>query len=149
MTPRTPSSTLMRRARRGVGVVEFSLTMPILLYVTMGITELGMLTGRVELVNRVAREAARAGAGTIEGADPTGTAIAEMAIAQASAALEAAGIPCDTGCTVTAEWIDRDGWMNLDVRVEVPYVPVTNLVPGLPTSTHGEFTAITQQQQVL
>lgn len=149
MTPRTPSSNVLRRTRRGVGTIEFALTLPILLYVAMGITELGMLTGRVELVNRVAREAARAGAGTIEGADPTGTHIEEVAIAQASAALEAAGIVCDDGCTVTAEWTDHSGWMNLDVRVEVPYVPVTNLVPGLPTSTHGEFTMVTQQQQVL
>jgi Flp pilus assembly protein TadG len=149
MTPRIPGSTGMRRARRGVGTIEFALTMPILLYVTMGITELGMLTGRVELVNRVAREAARAGAGTLEGADPTGTSIEETAIAQATASLEAAGIPCELGCTVTARWTEQSGWMTLDVRVEVPYVPVTNLVPGLPTSTHGDFRTITQQQQVL
>lgn len=149
MTTRNPSSNVMRRARRGVGTIEFALTMPILLYVAMGITELGMLTGRVEMVNRVAREAARTGAGRIEGADPTGTAIEASAITQANLALEAAGIDCGLGCTVTAQWVERDGWMNLDVGVEVPYAPVTNLVPGLPTSTHGEFTTITQQQRVL
>lgn len=149
MTPRNPASNVLRRARRGVGTIEFALTLPILLYVALGITELGMLTGRVELVGRVAREAARTGAGRIEGADPTGAAIQASAIAQANVALEAAGISCDAGCTVTAQWVERGGWMNLDVSVEVPYVPVTNLVPGLPTSTHGEFTTITQQQRVL
>jgi Flp pilus assembly protein TadG len=47
------------RSERGVELIEFSLTLPLLLLVTVGITEFGLLFREYEIVTNAAREGAR------------------------------------------------------------------------------------------
>jgi hypothetical protein len=127
-------------------VVEFALTLPVMLLVVMGIVELSLLMHRVHQVTRAARDACRLGAGVLEGTDPTGDEIELAAEDQALAILAAQAVDCGGGCDVDATWFENDGWMLLRVDIEVPYDPFSGLLPMLPESTRGSFTMLTQQQ---
>jgi hypothetical protein len=105
-------------------VVEFALTLPVMLLVVMGIVELSLLMHRVHQVTRAARDACRLGAGVLEGTDPTGDEIELAAEDQALAILAAQAVDCGGGCDVDATWFENDGWMLLRVDIEVPYDPV-------------------------
>lgn len=139
-------SRLLRRWRRGVGAIEFALTLPFLLYVTLGIVELSLLMHRSYVVSRAARDACRTGALVIEGQNPTGDLIENAAVEEAAFALQAAGVPCGVGCTISATWSEREGWQMLEVGILVPYAPVTRLFPMLPHHSVGHFIMLTQQQ---
>lgn len=134
--------------RRGASVVEFALTLPVMLLVVMGIVELSLLMHRVHMVTRAARDACRLGSGVIEGTAPTGDVIEAAAEAQALDILAAQAVDCGGGCDVDATWFENDGWMLLRVDLQVPYEPFSGLLPMLPDSTRGTFTMLTQQQVV-
>lgn len=141
------SAPTTHRARRGVAALEFALTVPFLLMVVLGVTELSMLIHRTHLMSRAALDACRTGASIIEGLDPTGDEIEAVALGEARFALQAGGVECADGCVITADWHNvRDEWMMLTVTVDVPYDGVTGFLPMIPHTTHGEFTMITQQQ---
>jgi|JI10StandDraft_1071094.scaffolds.fasta_scaffold360308_1 hypothetical protein len=139
---------MTRRPRRGAGAVEFALTLPFLMFLTMGIIELSMLMHRNYIVSRAARDAARIASGVMEGANPNGNLIEAAAEEQAGFVLQAAGIDCDDlDCEIIAEWIELDDWMMVQVTVGVPYTPFTELFPLVPEMTARSFTMLTQQQQ--
>ena len=138
---------MTHRRRRGVGALEFALTMPSLLLVILGIVELSLLMHRHDVVTRCARRAARMASGVLEGVEPTGDEVEEAAVDHATFALDAAGVSCGAGCMVDAEWFEDDeGWWMVAVDVEVPYQPFTQLFPILPDATRGHFVMLTQQQ---
>jgi hypothetical protein len=138
----------MRRAgpQHGASAVEFTLTLPVMLLVVMGIVELSLLMHRVHLVTRAARDACRLGTGVIEGTEPTGDLIEAAAEEHALTVLATQAVECGSGCDVDATWFENDGWMLLRVVIEVPYVPFSGLMPMLPETTRGSFTMLTQQQ---
>lgn len=143
------------RDRRGAGAIEFALTMPILLLIAFGIAEMGVMLHHSQIISRAARDGGRVGAGVIEGLNPTGDEIEAVAIANASAALAAGGIDCridgvdgTSQCPVSATWFEQDGWMMLEVQIDVPYTPMTRLMPFIPNRIRQDFVTLTQQQFV-
>ena len=139
--------TRRHRLRRGVGALEFALTTPVLLFVVLGVVELGLLMHEQHVVRGVARDAARLASGVMEGPEPTGALIEDAAIAHARFALAEVGQPCTSGCRFVARWQERDGFMMIRVEVGVPHTPFTGFLPGLPDTADGAFTLVTQQQR--
>ena len=141
--------TTSSRERRGAGALEFALTLPILLIVAFGIAELGLLMHRNHVVTRSARDGARIASGVIEGPDATGDQITAAAEQATRFALATAGVECsiDDACRVRADWVERDGWMTVQVSAQVSYDPLTMLLrPVMPETVHGGFVMLTQQQ---
>lgn len=137
----------MIRTRRASAALEFALTLPMILLILVGIVELSMLMHRSHVVSRVARDACRSASMVLEGPDPTGDVIEASAVQHARRALLAGGIDCDVlACDLRADWARRGDWMMLAVDLDVPYTPLTGLLPGLPRRTHGAFVLLTQQQ---
>lgn len=135
------------RARRGVAAIEFALTLPFMLAITLGIVELSILQTRMYLISRAARDACRIGSGVIEGYGANGDQIEAAAIAHARDVLANGGVGCgSSGCDITAEWFEDSGWKMLRVNVGVPYQPFTGVLPMIPTITTGTFVMVTQQQ---
>lgn len=135
--------------RRGVAAIEFALTLPFLLAVVLGVTEFSLLLHRTHIMSRAALDACRTGASVLEGVNPTGDQIEAAATSEARFALTAAGVVCGADCVIGADWhrVNRK-WMMLTVTIDVPFEGVTGLVPALPSTTHGQFTMITQQQLI-
>jgi hypothetical protein len=141
-------SRTRHHGRRGAGALGFALTMPILLAVAFAIAEMGLFLHDSQIVSRAARDAGRIGSGVIEGLDADGSEIEAAAERHALFVLRASGIDCDAVlCEAEADWfLDDEGWMMLEVRVEVPYEPLTNLLPWLPTTLAQDFITLTRQQ---
>lgn len=138
----------MRTHRRGVAALEFALTFPVFLAIIGGIVELGMFVSFHHIIARAARDGARVGSVTIEGADPTGSLIEAEAVEQAEFVLETMGHPCEDPCTVEADWhAGEDGYQYVTVTVLFPYQGVTGLLPYLnDVLSEADFTMLTQQQ---
>lgn len=138
-----------RSARRGVAAIEFGLTLPFLLFVVLGVVELGALMHRAHVMSRVALDACRTASSVIEGIEPTGDQIEDAAIVEARFALQAAGVDCQGQCMVTADWHRVNSkWMMLTVTVDAPYNAVSGYLPMIPRMSHGAFTMVTQQQRL-
>lgn len=138
----------MTSARRGVAALEFALSFPVFLAIIGGIVELGMFVSFHHIIARAARDGARVGSVTIEGADPTGSLIEAEAVEQAEFVLETMGHPCEETCTVEAEWTTHaDGYRYVTVTVTFPYQGVTGMLPYLnDAQSAADFTMLTQQQ---
>ena len=137
----------MGRTRRGVGALEFALTLPFLLLVVVGIVELSLLMHRAQVVTRSARDACRVASGVMEGVDPTGDLIEDAAEEAARLSLLAAGIDCHVvACQIQATWHEVEDWHMIRTVVGVPYTPMTGLMPGLRDVTRSDFEMLTQQQ---
>ena len=135
------------RARRGAGALEFALTLPVLLIVSFGLAELGMLIHQLQIVSRVTRDGARIGAGVIEGVDATGDLITASAERATTRGLANAGIDCDVlDCEIEAEWFEQNGWMMLEVSTSIPYQTLTMTMPFIPSRVEQDFVMLTQQQ---
>lgn len=135
------------RRRRGAGALEFALTLPVLLIVSFGLAELGMLIHQLQIVSRVTRDGARIGAGVIEGVDATGDLITASAEQATLRGLANAGVDCDVlNCTIEAEWFEQNGWMMLEVSTSIPYQTLTLTMPFIPDRVEQDFVVLTQQQ---
>ena len=132
--------------RRGAAAVEFALCLPPMVLIVGGIIDLSTFLTTQQIVSRAARDGARVGSAVIEGASPTGAQIEAQASAQAGLLLGEAGLPCGSGCTVAADWVDIDGVMFVRVGIEYPYQPFVGLSTFLSDSVNVQFTMMTQQQ---
>lgn len=134
-----------RRHRRGAAALELALTLPVLLVLLGAIVDVSRLFSARRLVQRVARDAARAAA---QVSDPAATGEVEAtARAQAAAEIEALGLACEGACAVEATWSPQDGWWRVTVGVEAPYRAAVGLVPGLPATVRAEVTMLTREQR--
>ncbi len=141
---------MRRKNRGGAAAMEFVLLMPMLIVMVFGIIEFSFFISHFHHLQRAARDGARVGSLTLEGATPTGDLIEQAATEQAVDVLQANGLNCGVShdCGVTAQWVDL---LNNDtrwivVRVEVPYQSLTGVFPDLASSSVAEFSAVTQQQ---
>jgi Flp pilus assembly protein TadG len=137
------------RRLRGSAALEFALCLPAFVVVLLGIAETSSYLSQRYLVQRVAVDAARIGATTLEGPDATGERIVAAAEGQARTALAEAGYACDadsTSCAVSASWSEIDGqrWVVVDVTV-LAHVQPSGL--GLtPPFIGARWTMLAQQQ---
>lgn len=137
---------LLRATRRGAAALEFALTLPVLILVLGAVVELSLYISHFHQIQRASRDGARVGSITLEGATADGTQITAAAEAQAIDVLESAGLPCEANCKVKAEWVEKDGWMFVEVVVVYPYASFTSILPSLSEDTTATFRMMTQQQ---
>lgn len=137
---------VLRRLRRGVAAMEFALTLPVFLFVVLGVADLSYFITSLYDVQRAARDGARVGSVTLEGGTPTGAVINAEAIAQAKQVLLASGKPCGEGCSVTSTWVLVEGFRYVQVNVTYPHRPFTPGLHLVPTYARASFFMLTQQQ---
>lgn len=122
-----------RRSERGAQLVEFALTLPLLLLVLGGVAEFGLLFHAAEITTNAAREAARVV--VLPGAAVNSTTVAQARVAEY---LSTAGLTGPSSTTLTPEAFPLGGgFMAQGVRVTVTYTytclllgPIVGLVNG-------------------
>lgn len=115
------------RSRRGAAMMEFALTLPIMVIMLLTTIEFGNYFSQLAMVKAAARDAARFGSNQ-----------ATMVLAQTQGAAAARtvlgdlGFPCATGnaCTVDASIVQEGGLNFVRVSVTVPYDQVTGAIPN-------------------
>lgn len=136
-TPGGRSTAL--RSRRGAAVMEFALTLPVMVMMLLASIEFGNYFSQLAMVKAAVRDSARFGSNQ-----------ATMVLAQTQGAaavrtvLGDMGFPCRTGnaCTVDASVVQEGGINFVKVSVIVPYDQVTGAIPNW-YGTEGETTLAT------
>lgn len=128
----------MKRSRSGAAALEFALTLPIVLMITLGTVEYSWgFMNRVWL-NNAARDAIRSATGVEPAAAPA------QAERRARQALTELGVDCRSGCSVRAEV--REGTYDvLALQIEMAYPRLTGFVPA-PGNLAVEYVMMLEQQ---
>lgn len=137
-----------RRQVRGAAALELALSLPLLIGTFCCVIDLSLLMSQWHVVERAARDGAKAGAITIEGPGGTGAEIRANAIAQAQRVLDASGRGCEDGCTIDARW-ETDlttGYRFIEVDIVSPFEALTGVLPMLNDDIKTSFSMMTQQQ---
>ncbi|HWO56187.1 MAG TPA: TadE/TadG family type IV pilus assembly protein [bacterium] len=115
------SAILERRTRRhqgrfecGQAVVEFAFILPLLLILVFGITELGRMLMRTNVLTQAAREGARAAAVGVDSAS---------VVSRVEAILSSAGVDATDNPVVDIAPADANGMINVTVTCEFDVVP--------------------------
>lgn len=139
---RTERRRPMLRRRRGAAVMEFALTLPIMVMMLLASIEFGNYFTQLAAVKAAARDAARFGSNQhgFQLAQTQGAAAARSVLAEI-------GFPCATGnaCTVDSEIVQESGLNFVQVTVVVPYDQITGALPNW-YGTDGETTLNTPTQ---
>lgn len=118
-----PARTVQRRRVLGQSTVEFALTLPLLLLLTLGIIDFGRALNVAVIVSNAAREGARAG--IARGATDDEITAAARSIA---------GLARNVNVTISPTQATRKAGDTLTVTVSTSFTPVTPLlavlVPG-------------------
>lgn len=119
------SQPVVVRSRRASAVVEFAISLPVLVLMLLGTIEFGNYFSQMAIVKNCARDAARFGSN-----QSTLTAAQTEGAAAARTLLSDMGFPCGSGCGVDSS-ISQDAGINfIRVAVDVPYVSVTGVIPA-------------------
>jgi Flp pilus assembly protein TadG len=138
-----------RAPRSGAALVEFALTVPFLLMMTMGVVDFSRYLNTWNIAETVARDGCRYGATITNDSAGTGPAtkkdIEDTAALQTQQVLADVGIPCIDGCVVDAH-VDTNADLGniLTVVVTLPFDSMFGVI-GLPPAT-GQFTMRTIAQ---
>jgi Flp pilus assembly protein TadG len=135
-----------RSARRGAAAIEFAFWFVTFIYILVGIVDLSYFLNIYIIVQRAARDGVRHGATVLEDPPVTGDAIEQAAEDHATLVLETAGLVCDAGCTVQADWQTVDGRAWLDIHVAYPVTSLTHLFPYPIDQVSASFSMLTQEQ---
>lgn len=125
--PTTRRAPQGRRTRRGAALVEFALTLPVLVLMLLGTIEFGNYFTQLAVVKNAARDAARFGSN-----QATLVLAQTQSAAAARIVLSDVGFPCATGnaCSVDASIVQAAGMNFIQVDVVVPYEQVTGIIPA-------------------
>ena len=139
-----------RRPRRsGAALIEFALTVPFLLMMTMGVVDFSRYLNTWNIAETVARDGCRYGAtitNNVAGTGPaTKTDIEDTAALETQNVLADVGIACINGCIVNAK-VDTNVDLGniLTVAVTLPFDSMFGVI-GLPPA-NGQFTMRTIAQ---
>jgi 3-hydroxyisobutyrate dehydrogenase-like beta-hydroxyacid dehydrogenase len=105
---------LRGRGQRGQSVIEFAFILPLLLILVFGITELGRMLMRTNVLTQAAREGARAAAVGVDSAS---------AVTRVEEILTAAGIDAADNPVVYIEPADANGMINVIVTCDFDVIP--------------------------
>jgi Flp pilus assembly protein TadG len=135
-----------RHSERGAQLVEFALTLPLLLLVLAGVADFGLLFHSAEVTTNAAREGARIA--VLPGA---GVNAAAMAEARVTGYLAAAGLTGAHTTAVAVEPVALNGGLTANgVRVTVTYTYNCLLLGPIVGLVNGTFAnAITYQSTAL
>ena len=137
-----------RAPRSGAALIEFALTVPFLLMMTMGVVDFSRYLDTWNVAETVARDGCRSGATIItnsSGLPATKTDIEDTAALQTENVLANVGIPCINGCIVNAA-VDTNVDLGniLTVAVTLPFDSMFGVITLPPA--HGTFTMRTITQ---
>jgi Flp pilus assembly protein TadG len=138
-----------RSPRAGAALVEFALTVPFLLMMTMGVVDFSRYLNTWNVAETVARDGCRYGAtitnNTAGNGPATKTDIEDTAALETMNVLADVGIPCINGCIVDANVDTNPDLGNiLTVVVTLPFDSMFGVI-GLPPA-NGQFTMRTIAQ---
>ena len=141
-------SSRPRARRSGAALIEFALTVPFLLMMTMGVVDFSRYLGTWNTAETVARDGCRYGATIVNnssGTPATKTDIEDTAALQTQNVLADVGIACINGCVVNAA-VDTNVDLGniLTVAVTLPFESMFGII-ALPPA-HGTFTMRTIAQ---
>ena len=142
------SSSRRRAPRSGAALIEFALTVPFLLMMTMGVVDFSRYLDTWNVAETVARDGCRYGAtitSNTSGGPATKTDIEDTAALQTENVLADVGIACINGCVVNAK-VDTNVDLGniLTVAVTLPFESMFGVI-GLPPA-RGTFTMRTIAQ---
>ena len=137
-----------RAPRSGAALVEFALTVPFLLMMTMGVVDFSRYLNTWNISETVARDGCRYGATIVtnsSGLPATKTDIEDTAALETENVLADVGIACIDGCIVNAKVDTNPDLGNiLTVAVTLPFDSMFGVI-GLPPAS-GQFTMRTIAQ---
>lgn len=128
----------MRTTRRGAAAMEFALTLPIVLMITLGTVEYSWAFMNRVWLNNAARDAVRSATGVEPAAAPA------QAERRARQALDELGVDCRSGCTVRAE-VRNGAYDVLALRIQMTYPRLSGFVPT-PEDIGVEYVMMLEQQ---
>jgi Flp pilus assembly protein TadG len=145
----TPFLSRTRAPRSGAALIEFALTVPFLIMMTMGVVDFSRYLDTWNVAESVARDGCRYGAtitNNVAGTGPaTKTDIEDTAALQTENVLADVGIACINGCIVNAKVDTNPDLGNiLTVDVTLPFDSMFGII-GLPPA-NGRFTMRTIAQ---
>lgn len=122
------------RRQRGSITVEFAFALPIVLVLLAAVVEWGWLLAREAALVQVVREAAHAGARTLQEDDPEA-----VALLRARADLQAGGFdPDDASLSVSTYDSGAAAQQVIELSLELPYEPIVGLLP-VPATLRSEI----------
>lgn len=132
------------RSDRGQALAEFALTVPVLLFLVLGIIEFGRAWSQQQAITDAAREGARLAVVV----DPTVT--AATVVTRVKSALRRAAV--DSTATVTLTGTFRSTGTPMTVSVSAPYrfvflAPIVNLFGGAQASLITLSSAVTMRNE--
>ncbi len=101
--------------KRGTALVEFALVLPILLLLSMGIIQYGIIFNATNSVSQIAREGGRSAA--VNGLKPNGDALIEQSVQTAAASTGLVVTPSDLSVAITPALASRSAGQPIDVAV--------------------------------
>ena len=143
------ASVSQRGARSGAALVEFALTVPFMLMMTMGVVDFSRYLNTWNVAETVARDGCRYGATITNNIAGTGPAaksdIEDTASLETENVLADVGITCINGCIVTAK-VDTNVDLGniLTVAVTLPFDSMFGVFTLPPAQ--GQFTMRTMAQ---
>jgi len=127
------------RRRRGSTVIEFALTLPVIVVILAGILEYGWYLFQLSNVVHAVRDGTRIGVSV-----PLDDGPEIRAAVHARDVLNGLGVPCASGgCVVEATLQPATDVTVLKLNIEVEYVPIIGLLPH-PSQLRGNFTMMMQ-----
>ena len=112
------------RRRRGVSIVEFVLTLPIVIGLLLATLEFGWYFSRLAALDSVIYDAVRVG-----GFQATRTRAVIATEEAAQTMLEDVGFNCNSGCNLRATTYTEGGVLLVEMEASVPYDQLTNVLP--------------------
>lgn len=124
------------RGERGQSVIEFAFILPLLLILVFGITEMGRMLMRTNVLTQAAREGARAAAVGVDSAS---------VVSRVEGILTAAGVDAADNPVVDIAPPDANGMINVVVTCDFEVIP-GNLLPFSGTLTLRGASAMRKEE---
>ncbi len=112
------------RRRRGVSIVEFVMTLPLVIGLLLATLEFGWYFSRLAALDSVIYDAVRVG-----GFQTTRTRAVIATEEAAQTMLADVGFNCNSGCNLRATTYPEGGVLLVEMEASVPYDQLTNVLP--------------------
>lgn len=131
--------------RRGTALVEFALVLPILLLLTMGIIQYGIIFNATNSVSQIAREGGRSAA--VNGLKNNGDDLIKQAVRNAAASTGLVVVPSDLTIAITPPPGDATRAAGQSITVAVTYNMKRKVF--LPSMVPENFSTYTRQTTMM
>ena len=139
-------SGAIRHAQRGAAMIEFALSLPVIILVIAGIVDLSSYLTAIYNIERACRDAARVGAITIDGTPPIGDDMQAAAVTHVTDVLRHIHLDPARARTATSWQIGPQGYFYLTVSLDYPFTAPFGLFPHVDDGLSASFTTMTLVQ---